>query len=72
MPDEDKPPDSGQQQIGLMLLAEDHGLTYTGKLSVYQIIPQDPPYSFLPSSEVHWRNVAVSAAVTSIRTNTNY
>lgn len=32
MPDEDKPPDSGQQQIGLMLLAEDHGLTYTGKL----------------------------------------
>lgn len=29
MPDEDKPPDSGQQKIDLMFLAEDHCLVTT-------------------------------------------
>jgi len=26
MPDEDKPPDSGQEQVNMMFLAEDHSL----------------------------------------------
>ncbi len=32
MPDEDKLPDSGQQQTGLMFLAENHSLVYTDML----------------------------------------
>lgn len=37
MPDDDKLPESGQQQTGLMFLAEDHSLVYTGMLDKHTV-----------------------------------